>query len=79
MITSTNENTSTMLAAMRRQLEEAATIAKVAEACATDGQPDGRSPSRWTSSSSPWRQTSCCRAWRSSGGSCATSSSSSKP
>ena len=39
MITSTNENTSTMLAAMRRQLEEAATIAKVAEACAAGGQP----------------------------------------
>lgn len=37
----TNSNTDitiTVLAAMRRQLEEAAAIAKAAEACAMDGQ-----------------------------------------
>ena len=36
----TTEITTTMLRTMRRQLEEAVAIARAAEACATDGQPE---------------------------------------
>jgi hypothetical protein len=65
MTTPITEITTMTLRAMRAKLDEAAAIARAAEGCAVDGQPERALMIAPMSSRWPSRQIGCCRGWRS--------------